>query len=380
LGKDEGLENAPGWFQEGIRQGLALRAQGGMPKGDAELIKDARAALEARRTIVNTDPLLAAEREGRISQIAAIDFGRSAQELGGMVSARVAQAEAVSEAYRRPPQYIRTDEKQAAKAILAKGGDKALELISGVVQGAGARAPAVLKEIADDAPAMAHAGQVLFQTGDRAFARQVAEAQQARTVPGAKPPTPAPEDVNTAMRETIGHALTGMSPDERERTRAAATLWAEAEFARRNMDPKASGAAEVIKEAVQRARGRTGSANDAFGGLTEIRAGGWGSTKVQVQAPSDVRPGMFQQVLGAITDDDIKGMSNPPVDAGGNPMPAKQVRRYLPFLGPDGYRFGAIDPITGIITPLKAKDGRPFTLDFDAMRPQLRERVPGAFR
>lgn len=365
-----------GWANR-LRQAQRL-ASTGATVDQAELIKDARTALDVRKNLINSDPLLAAEREGRVQQVAPVDFSAAPDALQGQIAARIAQGDAVADGYGRAPAYLREADKARARAVLEGGGQKALDALAAVVAGAGPKAPAVLKEIGGNAPALAHAGLVLHATGDRAFAAQVMEAQRARKVPGAKPPAALAQDVDKAMREVMGGALNGLSPEERERTRAAAVLWAEREFVRRNIDPKI-GAGDVLALAIRKARGETMRGSDSFGGLE--RLGGWGGNRGQiVQIPADVKNGEFMTLIRSITADDLKGLADPPVNARGDIVPVQALHRLTPVLAAGGYTFAQIDPATGIARPVLGRSGRPFVLDFNAMRETLKQRKPGAFK
>lgn len=363
---------------------LRLAGPGGFDATSAEVIEDARKALERKRAAIAQDPLGAASREGLVESVPPLDFSAPAG-VAAQLPARIAAAEAVAEAYGRAPSYIRPDEREGLKRTLAKGGDAALELMAQVAQGAGARAPAIYAEIGGEAPALAHAGLVMQATGDRAFARQVAEAQKARAVDGAKLPTPTAEDVSARMREVLGPSLAGLSAAETQRTRAAATAWAEIELQRRGIDPKGGEADKVIDEAIRRARGMTGPAGASFGGVAKIDFGrpGWFSAHGQsaaVQVPAEVRTDRFGEALDALADADLAGLADPPVAAGGRVATAAELRRLQPLFAPGGYRFVTIDPVTGQATPLAARSGKPFLLPWSEVAPKLRARVPGAFR
>ncbi len=359
---------------------------GGMSSAASDVIGDARKFAEERRKLVGSDPLLAALRDGYTSDIAPVDFAASGTDLAAAFRARVAQADAVATTYRRPPAYIRPDEKPLLLARLDKGGDEALSTVMGLVEGAGSRAPAVLKEIGDGAPALAHAAQVALSTGDRSFARDVAEAQAARAVPGSKPPTPKETDVGTAMRKVLGPSLQGLDAADEARTRSAVIAWTERQMTRRNIAfGEASKMQSLLEEAVQRARGATGTGDAAFGGVAPVRYGppGWGrehASAIAVQVPASVKASRFGDVLAAVTDDDLKGLADPPVDVQGRTLSAFDLRRNAPVFRPGGYSFATIDATTGTQSPIAAKSGRLFVLPWAELAPTLRSRVPDAFR
>ncbi len=349
----------------------------------APILEDARKTLETRRALVAADPLAAASREGVLASVSPVDWKAGGEALAQQLPRRIAEADAVASHYGRSPVYLRPDEKEQAKAALAEGGDNALDLISGVISGGRQKAAKILEELSGDAPALAHAGMVMASTGDKAFARQVAEAQRARTADGGKLTPPPQDDVDQAMRKTLGSSLNGLSAEETARTRAAASAWATVELWRRGADPKTA-PADILEEAVRRARGMTGSGDKTFGGVEQMPLGSpgklWGRNAVQVQIPADVRSGRFRDALGALRDEDIASMPSPPVATGGRPLTAREFQTLAPVFTPQGYRFGSIDPVTGIVTPVQGKDGKPFTLNWGEWAPRLRERIPGAFR
>lgn len=383
-----GYERPAGWSEanptaahnfSGRLANARRMAQPGMDAASAGVLADARAVVEARRALQGTDPLLAAERDGG-GRIAPVDFSAPPDALAPALAARVAQADALAASWGRPVPALRPDDRERVKQITRAGGDKALDLIDGVIRGAGGRAPDVLREIGGDAPELAHAGLTLMATGDRAFARQVADGLKARAVPGAKVPSPAAADVDEQMRRVLGPALNGIDPQERERTRAAAHVWAEQELQRRNLDPRDAKAADVLQEAVRRARGMTGGKDAAFGGVADIKPAGAWFTRIPVQVPANVRADRFGAALDAISDADLSALAVPPVGPGGKPMSAADLRRATPFFTPGGYRWGAFDATTGVIHPVLGADGRPFLLPWDQIAPELRRRVPDAFR
>lgn len=362
-------------------------AGGGIDAVSADVLTDGRAALERKRALIAQDPLLAGSREGYLAKIPDLDFAKGGDAVAAQLPARMAAADAAAKAYGRAPVYIRPDEKDAINATLRKGGDAALDLVSGVIKGAGDKAPRLLSEVGGEAPALAHAGLVMMSTGDKAFARQVAEAQKAEAVDGAKLPKPREQDLSEAWRVSMGGALNGLAGEEAQRTQAAALQWARVEMWRRGVDPAKdlTQVKTILAEGVQRARGMTGQGENTFGGLAEVGFGGGGwfakyGQAVKVQVPSDVRTSKFGEALDAIRDDDVKTLRNPPVDKTGAPLKAADLRRLQPVFTPGGYQFARVDPVTNQMTPVVAADGKAFTLDWKALAPTLRDRVPGAFR
>lgn len=353
----------------------------GMSAANAELIDYLDKLNTQTRQLVSTDPLAAAAHNGMISAIVPVDFAGGTDEVAAAFKQRVAQADAVASAYRRAPQYIRPEEKAVLLGRIQKGGDEALTALMGVIKGAGPATPAVLKEISVDAPAMAHAALVAMSTGDIAFSRQVAEAEKMRAEGGTLP-QPDAGTVDPIVVTEIGTALGSLDPAEMARTRAAALDWATVQIARRGLDAKASPeVSNILQEALQRARGQTRVGDQAFGGIGSVSyGGGYFTDSAKVQLPPDVKSDRFEDVLNAITDDDLAKLQDPPVSPDGKPLKATDLRRNAPFFAPSGYLFGMPDPATGGGVLVMARSGAPFALPFDQLRPALRSRVPDAFR
>jgi hypothetical protein len=364
--------------EQALRDIEARARQGGAGAVAADVLRHGRAHLDGKRKAIATDPLGAAETGGLLPMAPPVDFTADPQQLAAGVAARVPSAEAAAIAFGRAPQYLRPEERERAKAVLQQGGDKALGLIEGIIAGGRDKAVPILRELGGDAPALAQAGLAMARTGDKAFARQVAEGLKARAVPGSKPPAASPTDMNEAMSSVLGTSLSGLSSEEREATKAAASVWAEVEFARRNMDPSGADAKTVLEDAVRRARGMTGTGRETFGGVGTVGRS-WLSSGAQVQIPADVRTDKFGDALAAIRDADLSGLGNPPVRKDGGTMSAAELRRLTPIATPGGYRFGRT-LANGMFEPVRAKDGQPFTLPWDDLAPELRRRVPAAFR
>lgn len=316
-----------------------------------------------------------------------IDMNGGGADLGKAISERIIAVEAGAKVSGVPAVYLRPEERRTLAARVGKGGDEALAAVSGIIQGAGPRAPAVLAEIGKDAPEFAHAAYVGLATGDDRFARQVAAGLAARQVPGSTPARPGDKLMADVFNDEMGAALTGMDSADQERTKAAAMLWAERELERRQVAPgdvrNDAAVRGVLREALQRSRGMTGQGKDTFGGVAPVEQSGtgwvWNATN-RVQVPVNVRTDRFQQVLGAVTSDDLKKLADPPVDRKGETISAYDLMRAVPVAVPGGYRFATLDPGTKMQTLVRAKSGQPFVLPFDELVPTLRRRVPEAFR
>lgn len=357
------------------------RASGSNPAA-VDAAKHARRVLDTRRDNFARDQIGTGEREYQF-QAGSIDFRAPPADLAAAVSARVPAALTIAQTAGRKAVWLRPEEREAARAALEEGGEKALGILESLVAGGRQFAPQILAEIGDGAPALAHAANVMAQTGDRSFARQVVDYQRAQKAAGGQLPSAAATDVDKIMRDLYGTALTGYSVAEVAATKAAAIAWSKVEFSRRGIDPKNFADSEdVLREAFQRARGQTSQAGVTYGGIaTQIVAPVFfRDTKAQVQAPRNVRTDMFDKVIGAITNEDIAALANPPVTKKGDVLQAKALRAHEMRAVEGGYAFGAIDSATKAFTPLRGRDGKIFILPWSEIEPRLRSRMPAAFR
>jgi hypothetical protein len=373
--------NPEGGHNFAARTAVAERLAGATSRGGAEVVQWGREQVNANRNAINADMLgYAADRGLAGGPMTVLELGGPPDQLTNQMRSRVAQVDAVAPVLGQAnPSYLRPDDKAALQGIVTAGGDRALATVEAIVRGGGARATTILKEIGGDAPALAHAAALSTATGDRSFARTVAEGLAARQVAGSSPQRPSNDDMDAAERKVLGAALRGLRTDERERTRAAVSLWVEVQAQRRGIDLKAN-ASGLIEEGFRAARGETRQGDNTYGGVTTWRSPAWFGGSTEVQVPPNVRQDRFNDVLKAITSQDLAALPNPPVFGNGNPMDAEALRRMQPIFGPGGYRFAMPPDSNGNRRPVIAKDGQPFVLPFAEMEPVLRARVPGAFR
>lgn len=373
--------NPEGGHNFAARTAAAERLAGATSRGGAEIVQWGREQVNANRNAMNADLLgYAADRGLAGGPVTVVDMNAPPDQLATQMRARVAQVDAVAPALgQASPSYLRPDDKAALQGIVTAGGERALSTVEAIVRGGGPRATTILKEIGGDAPALAHAAALSTSTGDRSFARTVAEGLAARQVAGSSPQRPSNDDMDAAERKVLGAALRGMRTDERERTRAAVSLWVEVQAQRRGIDLKAN-ATSLLEEGFRAARGETRQGDNAYGGITTYRSPAWFGGSVEVQVPPNVRQDRFGDIIKAITSEDLAALPNPPVMPNGNPMDANALRRMQPIYGPGGYRWAMPPDASGNRRPVLGKDGQPFVLDFQAIEPVLRPRLPDAFR
>jgi len=368
----------PGWAAEALK--TPARPQG-VTAPMARTVEHGRET-DKRITRLEKDDLLgAAEQAGVMPGGTARPLDMTSGDgLAASVAARTAQATAVAGLYKRAtPTIFRPEEKKAIGETLQAGGQKALDTINGIVRGAGAQAPAALAELGESAPEMAHASMLAVQTGDTGLQRRVAAALEARRVPGAKPLRVTGDTIEQALKDEAGSALQGLSLAQRERVKATIALAYEHLAAQRGLNPDDVNA---TKELARQALGASKVGGVSYGGVANVYArGNWGGTWVKTLAPPDVRADRFSDALHALTDDDLKGLADPPVDAKGKPMSAADLLKRPPTLTAGGaYVFGHADATTGAIEPVRAQSGKPFALPWAGVAEALRKRVPEAFR
>jgi len=187
-----------------------------------------------------------------------------------------------------------------------------------------------------------------------------------------------PPQPNETVRTQFGNALIAL-PSDQARIENAAKLIYQGRIAP-NVDPKSADEAKTLYEdALQEAAGRHVVGGQTYGGIETYRTG-WFSGSVKVVVPPTIRSDRFGDVIGAIDDAMLKTLpGGAPVDAKGKLYPASDLKSAWPVRVGNGYRFAMGDPASDDPRYIRGADGRPFTLDMDALEPQLRLKVPGAF-
>lgn len=355
-----------------------LRVSGGTATaGQNEIIGFVETMAEEKRKGLATDPLGTADKTGLL-KVSPLDVSNTEQlELG--TARRVAEARAVAREHGREPVYFRPGEVDRVKAIVAQGGDQALTTLQRMIAGAGRDAPAMLAEIGNGAPELAHAGGLL-RSGipqQRDLARDVLEGVRLRAQPGSKLPSLPMADDDEAFKAVFGGSLSDQ-PEDRERIRATARTVFAARAARSNIDPRTSEGTDLMRQVYREVGGRVKVGRDEYGGVDGYKPG-WFSSRVQIVLPQDVKAGRFGDVLSAITDADLAALpGGAPIGADGQPLKASVLARSYPVRTANGWRFSATADEADRKW-LKGSDGRTFTLDLDALAPKLRARVPGAY-
>lgn len=343
----------------------------------------ARTAFDRTEKAVRNDPVGAAETIGLIEpQPDLFGDGADLATVAGRVTARIDVAEAVAEHYGVAPRYLRAGEAKALRALGDSDPAAAAEIAGGLVSGAGPAAGKVLAELGTDAPSLLQAGMILAGGGSAAAARDVI-AGYGKGPDGNRLPTVKKEIRDAATADVYGDAYAG-APRDGAAIAAAAEAIAKARAVEAGIDPKSEDARLLYDRALQDAAGAVYENGVQYGGIAEVKRGGWLGSTHKTVVPSSIRADRFGDVIDAIRDQDLAEaapyMSAPPVDPDGKPYPAADIKAARPVAVAGGYRFAFGDPMSDDPQWIAGADGRPFVLSIDGMRDRLEPRAPGAWR
>jgi hypothetical protein len=356
-----------------------MGSRAGVSAAAAGVLADGRAYMERRRRDYAERPLIAAAADGIIGDVAPLSIDDPTR-LAAEIAPRLAQVDIVARQTGRAVPIFDVDERPRVVAALNAGGDRALDVMGGLLRGApDAERARIVAELGDDAPAMAQAASLMIETGDRSFAAQVAEGLRQRAQPGAKAVRPRSTDADAAYAAVVGPANRLVDASERARIVDAASAYFEVEAARRGVEPGTPEARDLLDDAMRRAAGSVTIGRRTFGGVGMVDPVGWGVGATMVRVPPDVETDRFGDVLAALTDADLGAGDAAPVTARGRAATAADVARLTPMAVPGGYVFADMDE-RGRPRPLRRADGQPWVLQWARMGPILRARVPDAFR
>lgn len=338
--------------------------QPGMTADTAADLEFARKLADQKVKAYSDDMLGAAASEGLVAEPTMLVPGRP--DTADLVAARVAQADAVAGARSRAPQYIRPAEKPAILAALGEGGDQALQTLTDIVRGAGSKAPAILRELGQDAPVMAQAGSLIASGGSAVAVRDALEAVRLKR-DGASLPAPSPSDQMSILGETVASSL-ATNPDERNRIGQLANFIFGARAARLNVDPTSAEGKSLYRQAVQEASGAVFVNGEQLGGFIEYGGGFSGRYSGVVSVPPGLSATRLPAMIDAIRPEDLASLAIPPIDPDGKPVPVSDIQQALPVRYGNGFRFQLEDPQTGDPVFIRGADGKPFTLPASALR------------
>ncbi|WP_062203479.1 phage tail tip lysozyme [Aureimonas sp. AU12] len=355
----------------------------------------ARAELERMQTAAKTDPIGLAERKGLLPpEEGTIVEAASPEDLAARIQQRTMRAEAAAEHFGVTPKYLKPEEVAAIRGLVDQDPARAAQLAAGIVGGGGAKAGQILAELKEDAPAIEQAGVILAGGGSDRAARDVIVGYgigaDGKKLPEVMKDTQRAE----IARSTFGAAFAG-SPADATRTIAAAEAMTRARVAQSGLDPKSDAVRPIFEQALQEAAGARFEAGVQYGGLVTVPVGGvwgFGADRPTVVVPPTIRADCFADVVDALRDTDlvpieeqrsragVRYFSAPPVRENGKPYSAADVKAATPVAVAGGYRFAFGDPSSEDPQWIRGADGKPFLIAFDAMKPILEARVPGAYR
>lgn len=355
-----------------------MRVSGAVSGPQNELVSFVDELATERRKAIETAPLRDADRQGVI-KVAPFDFSNTEQLETGMAR-RVAEAQAVAKHNQREPVYLDPDEVARAKSVIAQGGDQAIESLKRVIAGAGNAAPAVLAEIGNGAPELAHAGALLVNgiPQQREVARDIIEGRRVKGVPGANIPEIDAATDNEAFAKVFGKSLTHQ-PEDSERLRASARAVFTARAMRGGVLKGTQEASDLLEQVYREVGGQVKVRGADYGG-PETYKPSWYKDASTTMLPQYIKRGRFPDVIGAITDLDLKELpGGGPVDKDGAPVKASVLQGYYPVAVRGGYQFAKKSDYHDERLFLRGSDGGRFTLDLDRLSVRLRPRVPDAF-
>lgn len=294
-------------------------------------------------------------------------YDPTAADAPAQIAQRVGVAGNIAKAVGKPVRYFRPDEKIRLQAALAEGGDNALGIMTGIVQGARDHAPAVLAEIGEDSPVMAQIGAIIAQGGSLPAARDAMMAVELRKQNASGVPMP-PKSMMEIANEVIGRSLES-NLEERSRITQLAGLIFSTRVSRLAVDPDSPEGAAIYRRALVEASGGMVRGKDTVGGFVEMGGGWFGARpRGKVAVPPGMSPALFTATLDAIRDDDLRTLKVPPVGANGQAYSAADLGAMLPVLVDGGYAFRTLDPQTGQPVYARGADGRRFVLAVEDLR------------
>lgn len=375
-----------------------MREHGSNEMGET-LVKAHDKMIKAARDGITKDQLGWADRTG-FMPVPPIQFG-SPDAAGQMVD-RAARAKIVAQQYGVEPRFFRQDEKIALEAAVSAGGPQMEAVAKLMVDGFGADAPAAMKELSKSAPTLAHIGALQMSGGDPGFTHDVTEGVKMRgdkefmdQLPtNMKKPTEAVFGAQSERRQEVYGSAFALLPDQAEASQEAAGNAFFSRAYRNHYDvalgkekgavpPGLQGRDPSVKaydQALQQSAGAHFIGDVQYGGVAPYKAGGfWNTDMGKVLVPTTVKANRFRDVIGAITDEDLRTAAISPEKADGTPYRAADLRNALPVKVKGGYAFAQGDPTSADPKFIRGALGSPFVLDFDQMEPKLRQRVPDAF-
>jgi hypothetical protein len=302
---------------------------------------------------------------------------------------------------------LKNAEKQALEHATIVGGKEMTDLAGKFVQGFGVDAPRAMADLVKSAPVFSQIGNLKINGGDEGFINDAAAGVALLHDPEQRKQLPKrlTEMSNVAygaqsarLQDQYGSAFVLMPEQSRTQQETANSAFL-ARAIRNHYDPeldqgskalgvKAGASEKAYDLALQQAAGAHFVGNTQYGGVANYRAaggfldfggGGFFGQTGKVVVPPSVKADRFRDVIGAITDEDLRTMAVSPMKPDGTPYRAVDLRNALPVKTSKGYAFAQGDPTSADPKWIGGQLGGPFVLDFNQMEDRLRRRMPDAF-
>jgi hypothetical protein len=320
---------------------------------------------------------LAVAAKAGIAKVAPLNLS-SSDGFAATLANRIPEAEHVAQFYRREVQWFTPEERTELGVVGRRGGEPLVALARSIVAAGGERAPAILKEIAKDAPELAVLGKLQLEGGSPAAITDLARGLKLQRTDGYKKHLDLKgKETLEAIYAVVGDALRDM-PEAQSTTRSAADALYEARAQQRQLT---AFDADLYKRGIREILGEREVGGVVYGGV--VTQSGWLSGSDGIILPTEVKQRSWREVVRIITPADLDAAGlGLPVGADGKPVALSRVKAArLVQYGSGAYVVATGDPNTrgqeGWV--YRDRPGQPFVLDLNRLAPTLRARRPDLF-
>lgn len=318
-----------------------------------------------------TDPLGQAARGGAL-ELSTID-PTSDEALTGSLQARRTQRDQVAGLYQQPVPYFRPGEKELLSSALMRQPEMLPAFSQTVSKVFGKDAPAVLAELSEEAPVIAHAAGLSFSTGDTSVASDIASTLAMKREKAFTAKMPSLGDMSNFAARQVGGALFADGRTQGAMVQTAAILFEQMAnlqgFDPTDIKTEGSVAQMAFSRALDRAAGGRTIGGVSYGGLGDVNGG-------RIVVPSDMPKDRPQQLLWNLTDEQLSQL--PPIHtSNGFPVPVSKIRDAQLVSAGDGlYRVALGDALGDDPQYLANADGDYWLLDMRALE-RVASTTPG---
>ncbi len=345
-----------------------------------EIIEAEQKYLSRLAQDIKSDPIVRAARDGIVGAVQPLALGGSMWDFQASLATRVSQAARVAQVYAQPVRYMTNAEKNDLRQVATAGGDSMITVAASVIDTLGAKSEAFFDEIGDSAPQFAHIGKLMLLGAPGSTLADLAEFQSlSQDKIAAKHIPKLTEGAAQAKSRNIYKGAFQVMGAFGTGAIDAAQKLVEIRAMRSGSDPKLFMDSPIGQQAFQEAAGAVFEGGRQYGGIAPYYSGSWWNVFDKGQhlpIPSSIRAESLSSVFDAITDADLAydppDLSNAADRIRGGRLIAIDHGKYRVALGDDP--FGPDPKI------VRTKSGAPFTLDLTIMEPELRRRVPAAYR